>query len=257
MSYSTRLGSWTRSDAMEHAHNTVVVLPIGALEQHGPHLPLGTDTLISEHIAVSAVDSISNQGRFVVSPSFSYGRSRHHLAYGGTASIGTINLLNVLVDVVESFLVSGFAGVFILNGHGGNQDVVDLVVRDVALSSGKRLAGGSYYEIARSSLHDSELPLDWFVPGHAGGFETALTLAIEPSLVRSDLMAAPDVGSTRRAGTGDYLTGAPGPFREPDGFSDDPHGATIRIGQDIYDRCVGSVSKALLDYHDEVARRST
>jgi creatinine amidohydrolase len=239
-------------EAAEHGGRTVVVLPVGSLEQHGPHMPLGTDTLLAEHIARAAVDTLA-EVPLVVAPALNYGCSHHHLPFGGTASMRTEQLLAVLGDVVGSLLVSGFGGVFMLNGHGGNQEVVQLVARDLQLTHDAHIAAGSYFQIARESLVAAGVADLGELPGHAGAFETSLMLAVRPELVRLSAVPRREKPAQGWPRPLSYRLARPGPFRGADGFSDDPGRADAAKGALLLDLCVTAVSAALLEFHQVIA----
>jgi creatinine amidohydrolase len=244
-----QLGAWTRTEAAERAARTMVVLPIGALEQHGPHLPLATDTLLVQYVAQAAVDSVADKVPAVVAPPLPYGYSHHHLPFGGTASMGIEQLLGTLRGIVGSLLDSGFGAVFILNGHGGNQEIVSLVARDVGLSRGDYVGAGSYFEMARPALLAAGAQAMGEIPGHAGVFETSLMLAAHPELVQ--LSHAPR-RQAREGGWPEprpYRADGPGPFRGKDGFSDDPGAADAEWGARALALCATAVGEALLGFH--------
>lgn len=152
----------------------LLLVPVGSCEQHGPHLPLGADTLIAEAIARGAAEQLGAD--VVVAPALAITASGEHQGFPGTLSIGTPALTTVLVELVRS---AGWAGgVVLVNGHGGNADAVG--------------------EAARRLRDEDREPLVWWphVPGgdaHAGITETSLLLALHPELVRPDLAA---VGAT-------------------------------------------------------------
>lgn len=248
---NTHLEEWTRSECQEQGPRTLVVLPIGALEQHGPHLPLGTDTILAEYIARAAVARVDSRIPVVVAPSFYYGSSHHHLLHGGTASITTEALYAALRDVVTTLLQSKFKSVFILNGHGGNQEIVQLVARDVALTEGIRLAAGSYFHMARPALIGSGVEDLGELPGHAGAFETSLMLAARPDLVRMSLAPSREKPAAAWPKGALYRVGAPGPFRGTAGYSDSPANADPILGATMLEVCVTAVSQALVEFHSE------
>lgn len=244
------LSEWTREDSADSAKRSVVVLPVGALEQHGPHLPLATDTLLAEHIAYAATAGLPD---VVVAPAFTYGCSAHHLPYGATASLRTDTLLSALSDLANSLLESGFAGVFILNGHGGNTEVVQLTARDVALDRQAFVGGGSYFQIGESRLREAGALEIGELPGHAGAFETALMLAAFPGMVRPRLMPQRKPPESGWPESRSYRLGSPGPFRSPHGYSDDPTAASVQIGQELLSQCIEAVREALQDFHQSIA----
>jgi creatinine amidohydrolase len=109
----------TREEARSNAERTLVIFPVGAIEQHGPHLPVGTDYFTVEHLARAAAAQIAGEIPVLVTPTMPFGSSHHHLPFGGTMSLSTDTYYRVLYDLVESLIISGFRNIFLLNGHGG------------------------------------------------------------------------------------------------------------------------------------------
>jgi creatinine amidohydrolase len=96
----------------------VILLPLGAIEQHGPHMAVSTDTDIVTYIARQAELALPEQ--VLLCPTLPFGSSDHHLSFGGTISIGAELYTKVIVDLVGSLLQNGFRKIVLLNGHGGN-----------------------------------------------------------------------------------------------------------------------------------------
>lgn len=160
----SQLGQQTWTEVA--ARRPLLLLPLGSCEQHGPHLPLDTDTRIA--IAV-ADDAARRRPDLVVAPAVAYGASGEHAGFAGTLSMGLAALEHVVVELVRS--ADHFGGVVLVNGHGGNA----------------RAVGGA----VRTLQSEGRAVLAWFprVPGgdaHAGRTETSLMLAIAPELVRLD-----------------------------------------------------------------------
>ena len=109
------LATWPEVEDHLRTH-TGVIIPIGAVEQHGPNGLIGTDHLDAEFVARGVGDSIGA----AVAPTLAYGMSQHHLAFPGTATLRPATLMLVVRDVVESFAHHGFRKFFFINGHGGN-----------------------------------------------------------------------------------------------------------------------------------------
>lgn len=246
------LAHWTREDANSYAAHTVVVLPVGAFEQHGPHLPLATDTILVEEVARRAAALVPGT---VVGPSFSIGSSDHHLPYGGTASLSTNTLIDALTDAVESLLTSGFASVFLLNGHGGNVEIIRLVARDVGIRRRAFAGSGSYFQLAADRLKAAGASEIGLVPGHAGAFETSMMLAIRPELVRLSSVPHRELPAAGWAGPKAYHLATPAPFRAPDGFSDSPDEGSAERGAEFLSICVDVAREALADFAAAVVIR--
>ena len=96
----------------------IVLLPLGAVEQHGPHLGTGTDTDIVTSLATAA--EMQRQDKIILAPGLPFGSSHHHLSFGGTISLSADLYVQVVTDLVRSLLQCGFRRIILLNGHGGN-----------------------------------------------------------------------------------------------------------------------------------------
>lgn len=173
-----------------------VIIPVGALEQHGPHLPMGTDALLSELVAVGTAERMGGK----VAQPFTYGYKSQQKSGGGNHLVGTTSLRgNTLVqqvrDVVAAFLAQGVAHVVLLNGHYENYQFlyegVDLALGDLGLTSatgGQCVLLLSYWDyVGQASLeavYGGRFP-GWDVE-HGGVLETSLLLHLRPDLVRLD-----------------------------------------------------------------------
>jgi creatinine amidohydrolase len=143
-----------------------VVIPVGSFEQHGPHLPLDTDTQIAAHLCTTAAHGISS---VVIAPPLSITASGEHAGFPGTMSIGTEALTTVIVELVRS--CDWAMGVILVHGHGGNLAAVQRAT--TLLHSEQRNIASWWPRIQGSDAH-------------AGHTETSLMLAINPQSVRLD-----------------------------------------------------------------------
>ncbi len=246
-----RLHEMTRVEVNAIAPRAIALLPTGATEQHGPHMPTGTDTFAVEHIARRAAALVSAAAPVVVTPTLPFGSSGHHLAFGGTMSVSTETYYRLVSDLVESLIISGFKRVFILNGHGGNNELVQLVARDLALKLPVNIAASSYWVTAWDALVDGKAHELGNLPGHAGAFETSLVLALQPHLVREP---RPHRGD---AGPGNPSSFYPpvrierhGSWQEVDGYSDSPDRATAEHGRRFLEIATAEVATALRRFYD-------
>ena len=238
----------TRERLREVAADAVVVLPVGACEQHGPHLPVGTDFLLAERIAVAAAERIE-AFPVLVAPAVAAGSSAHHVAFGGTISVSSETLQRYLAECGDSLVRSGFRRLFLLNGHGGNIDVVGDVARDLSTRSGVPVASGSYWTIAWDALVALGAHERGLLPGHAGAFETALAAAVLPSAAA---VAPPHRHSTRTADPRGfhppYRIDDPSVWTRNDGYTDDPANGDPSDGARYFEAIVGAVTTAILDF---------
>lgn len=259
----TRFCDLTRDELGSLAAEAVVVLPVGACEQHGPHLPTGTDFLLVERVAGLAADRVADQAAdraadritafpVLVAPTVPIGFSDHHLRYGGTISVSTGTLQRYLTECCESLVRSGFRRLFLLNGHGGNVDVIGDVAREVAIGTGVPVGSGSYWTIAWDALVALGAHERGLLPGHAGAFETSLAAAVLPRVG-----TAPAREATRRSDPRGFHP----PYRvddtrvwdDNDGYTDSPAGGDAATGKRYLDAVVGAVADAIGEFHARTA----
>lgn len=116
---------------------SVVLLPTASIEQHGAHLPVGTDTIILEHLLDKLLKETDFGGcNLIAAPILSYGKSNEHMGFAGTITFGTQTYYAVLHDVVKAIAASGFQKVVLFNSHGGNTDMLNLISRDLRIEFG-------------------------------------------------------------------------------------------------------------------------
>jgi creatinine amidohydrolase len=128
---------WSRLTAPEiraltERGGALAVLPVGALEQHGPHLPVITDSRIAWELSMRAARLAAAEVPVLVLPAIWTGLSEHHLPFGGTISLDYAGLAGVLRGVVRSLRAIGFARLLVVNGHGGNDDALSMAARELA-----------------------------------------------------------------------------------------------------------------------------
>jgi creatinine amidohydrolase len=244
----------TREEARQIAPSALVVFPTGATEQHGPHLPVGTDHFAVERIAREAAGLVAAEIPVVVAPTLPFGSSHHHLPFGGTMSLGTETYYRVLVDLAESLIADGFRRIFIVNGHGGNDELVQLAARDLALRHPASLAAASYWNIAWDALVGERAHAGGGLPGHAGAFESSLVLALRPELVHEPRPSRDDApGADPRGFSRPYRAEHHGSWQRMDGFTDSPARATAERGRAYLAAAARAVADALREFYAAAA----
>ena len=238
----------TRTEARAIAPDTLVVFPVGATEQHGPHLPVGTDYLTVEHVSREAAQRVAAELPVVVAPTMPFGSSHHHLPFGGTMSLSTENYFRAIYDLCESLIVGGFTRICIINGHGGNNELVQLVARDLALKHPVQMAAASYWVAAWEAL--SAVHEQGRLPGHAGIFETSVMMALRPELVREPRPHRDNIGGS----TADSFYPAMrveqhGSWQAINGYTDSPDMADAERGQRYVEAAVGAVANTLKEFY--------
>ena len=159
-----------------------ILLPVGSLENHGKHMPLGTDTLIPEHLC-SLLDARFPE--LLIAPPLHYGATEDLRGFPGTISIGVEGLRMLLTLIVDQLFDYGFRRFIILNGHGGNTSSLNVVINSLKYSYGI----DAYYSGMGFGVFDDAVnpELGWSEKrGHASESETSQCLAICPECVRKD-----------------------------------------------------------------------
>lgn len=199
-------------EVAERAGHTILAVPLGSTEQHGPHLPLSTDTDIAVELSGRLATAVPD---VLVTPPIHFASSGEHSGFPGTLSIGRAALELLLVELCRS--ADGFAGVILVSTHGGNRDTVVRAVRKLQ-SESRRVAS-------------------WFPEGgdptdsHAGRAETSCELAIRPGAVRQDRLRPGNTSplrdllpSLRRSGVASV---------SPSGVLGDPRSSSASTGEEL------------------------
>ena len=225
----------------------MAVLPIGSLEQHGPHLPVITDTASASAAAVRAARLVSGDIPVLVLPGLWTGMSEHHLPFGGTISLNFSELQGVLRGVVRSLRAIGFARLLIVNGHGGNVEPLAVAARELAHEFGLPVVACTPWYLTRDKIADIAETAE--TPAHACEGETSVMMAIAPELVRTDKFE-------------EAVRQRPEPVAKYDGYSrfwsfserapvtgvrGDPRPATAAKGERFLDVQAETLAQAMLD----------
>ncbi len=161
----------------------VLVLPVAAIEQHGPHLPVDTDNLNVIHISEQA--ATRNPEIVVAAPPIHYGYNEHNMDFPGTVSVRMENLLNFYYDVCESYARMGFERIVLLNGHGSNVPIAELAARRITVYTSALAASVSWWDLVLEEMIQV-CHLDQDAVDHACEWETSAYLHIRPELVQMD-----------------------------------------------------------------------
>ena len=191
----------TRQLADALTDDSLLLLPVGAIEQHGDHLPVDTDTRLVTHLVRRVVEEAGDELDLWLLPPLSVGRSVEHHGTTGTLSLTTTTLLAVLDDLGASIATWPANKLLLVNGHGGNTPVLETAIRDLRLHHD--LLTFLLRPMARLAVPDG---LADGLDLHAGAVETSLMLAVAPETVQLDLARADgppntDAGHARLGGT--------------------------------------------------------
>jgi creatinine amidohydrolase len=166
------------------AANATVVLPVASIEQHGPHLPVGVDSILCEGVCKLGAEMAAKDVAVVVAPTLWCGMAEHHMAFGGTFTFDIPTYRAVLFSILKSLDRHGFARVFIINGHGGNIAALNSFLPDFARETRLKIRCATYFELAVSDL--GPLLQDQKTVHHACEVETSLMLVFAPETVKHD-----------------------------------------------------------------------
>ena len=223
--------------------DAAVLCPVASLEQHGPHLPVWTDSLIGDAVCRAASDLAASPS--VSLPPVWTGLSEHHFPFGGTVSLDSAALFAVLRGIARSLRACGFGRLFLVNTHGGNTEAVALAARDLAAEFAMPVVAASPWKIAAAAV----APLLERQSGvhHACEAETSLLLHLAPHLVHADRIA--DSPSEGGIAAGEVFARALSfAERAPrTGVRGDPRAATAEKGRAILAALAGGVAGAVDD----------
>lgn len=252
MSAPVRLAEMTTREAADAAaRGTIVLIPAGALEQHGPGMALGTDLFRAEAVVERVAANLA--GRVVVGPSLPVGVSPHHMAFAGTVTLTTGTFAAVVREYVTSLHTHGWTRFLVVTGHGGNNATLTTVAQDLLVSHpGVQLAWSPLTSLAGDAVAAMDPSA---VHGHSGEAETAQMLHIAPHLVHTDRLepgtTTPDqldgVSRTARHHAQPALT-LPYDRLSPNGVLGDPRRATAEDGAAIVKAMVGRITTFLEEW---------
>jgi creatinine amidohydrolase/Fe(II)-dependent formamide hydrolase-like protein len=230
-------------------HDALVVVPVGAVEQHGPHLPCITDALLAEAITARAIARTPVAVNVWTLPLVPFGKSTEHLGFPGTIALSTETLLALCRDIGRSVRASGFEKLAFLNGHGGQPQLLEVVSRDIRADTGLEVFPLFPYRLGLPPGVDIDSDeLTWGL--HGGQLETSLVLAVAPDLVDLDA-AAPDGIDVRARFAGTELLSLEGDFPtawltrdlSANGTIGDPRRATATLGDAVLDHLADGVAQ--------------
>lgn len=247
--------TWEEVRETGERNGSIVVLPIGTIEQHGRHMPVATDTILVDAVATAGAERAAGDVPILVTPPLWCGFSHHHLPFGGTLTIDQDELVEVLDDLVESALDNKFDAVLILNGHGGNMAALGTAVSRIGMSHPEaEVTGLSYFSLAESfidEIRDSQ-------PGgmgHAGEFETSLMLHLRPDLVHEDKVEGTPLDDPYSLARKDMFKAGPlAVLRTHDEYSKSgaigvPEAADAEKGERIYEGIADELATLLRELH--------
>lgn len=247
--------TYTEIKSIGESDGSIVVVPIGSIEQHGDHLPVATDTILVDAAAHHGAEAVDEEVPVVVTPPIWSGLSSHHLPFGGTLSLDFDTMLDAVENVGRTALENDFDAILLLNGHGGNMALLNTAVDAIGAehTDVEVLSLTYFYLISEliEEVRDSD-------PGgimHGGELETSLMLHLRPDLVVEEGME--EVYAERKYDLLLEDLNGSGPLGRYSTFADhtdtgvmgDPTLASAEKGATLFEAIQTEMQKLLEDVH--------
>jgi creatinine amidohydrolase len=185
-----------------------VILPVASTEQHGPHLATGVDTTLCGEVTRRTAVKLAGAGKpVVVGPMLWLGLAEHHVAMGGTFTVGIATYHAILRDMVRSVTLAGFRRIVIVNGHGGNITALNVLTEELTREFAVPVASTTYWLLPEQAGDFKAILQDQPGVQHACEAETSMMLAVAPDMVRKERIA--------EAVDPTYVSGGPSPLSAP------------------------------------------
>lgn len=252
------IGHWADLTAPEFAaldrERAVAILPIGAIEQHGPHLALSVDRDLTMAVLTRALPQMDPALTVLALPVLAIGKSTEHQATPGTLSLSAVTLLGLLRDLAASVHRAGIGRLMILNGHGGNRAILDIACRDLRAEMGLITGHVAWDDLASAEGMVGEAEARNGL--HGGDVETSAMLAAHPGRVRMDragnfgsahldwAIAHPDLGLGGAALRPGWLMGD----LNPAGAVGNAAAATAAKGEALLANAARALARVLADF---------
>ena len=178
--------TWAQIEQMPNKENVVIVQPIGAIEQHGLHLPLAVDAAISVGILGKALEKLPADIPAYALPCLYYGKSNEHSGFPGTITLSANTLLSVITEVAVSIYRSGFRKLVLMNSHGGQPQIIEIAARDIHQEYPDFSVFPLFTWRVPHSAGELLTPQEQEYGIHAGDAETSIMLSLLPEQVQMD-----------------------------------------------------------------------
>jgi creatinine amidohydrolase len=226
---------------------SIVIVPVGAIEQHGPHLPLDTDLVIPCRTADALVDDHGEELDLWLLPPIAVSKSNEHAWAPGTMWLSARTLLSVLEDIGRSVAALPTRRLVFLNGHGGNSALINVACREIRLETG--IMTFLAHPMVPPDQGGASVESERGMGVHGGHFETSLMLHLAPDRVDLDAAtsAVPDLDNDHVRFGGPVSFGWLSTDFGDAGHIGDPTGASAAAGRDMFDRTVAGLAQAMAE----------
>lgn len=251
--------TYSEIEAVAKQDGSILIQPVGSIEQHGPHLPVATDTICADALAHEGAATVADDVPVIVAPALWAGNSPYHVSFPGRIDVEFTTLVEFYEELAASALETGFDALLILNGHGGNHNAIGGASKSIGLDHPDvEVLAMTYFGLAADfidEIRESE-------PGgmnHAGELETSLMLHLRPDLVREDLIEGTHLDEPYTHAYDDmYVSGPLSVHRLEEEYSEngavgDPQYASAEKGAKIFERLCEEMSVLLKEVYEQNA----
>jgi len=223
---------------------TWAIIPISSIEQHGFHLPVGTDTLILKSTLEAIKDGVETSRTLLQLPQLYYGKSTEHTNFPGTITLSPETIQSMLYDIVASLVHHDFRNIIIINSHGGNSGLLEGLLYDLRIKYQVNIYMLHLSSVFRNA--DKSAEFDWPHSAHAACFETSFMLYQYPKLVKKDLIPKESLSSEGfeffKTIIGNVAWGWAIEDLSPTGYIGSPQLASMEKGKEIVSKLSTSLS---------------
>ncbi|MGL4574157.1 MAG: creatininase family protein [Burkholderiaceae bacterium] len=244
--------TWKEIADMPDKANVVIVLPVGSIEQHGPHLSCAVDTQIAAGVIGHALARLPDSVPAYAMAPITYGKSEEHIHFPGTVTLTGPTMLAMMNEIGESVYRSGFRKLLLVNGHGGQPQIMEMSARELRIRHGDFIVVPHFTwrvpHVASKFLSEKEKRLAM----HAGHAETAIVMALAPDTVHMDRAVAsypPEFPSKTLSADGRPAAAWTARDFGPSGVIGDPLPSKLEEGQAILDSLADSWARAITELH--------
>ncbi len=245
----------TEAFAARDLGNTVVILPVGAIEQHGPHLPVKVDAAIGAGILSAALEQLPADADVLVLPGVPYGKSDEHIAFPGTIALTGETLQRVWMEIAESVHRAGARKLLFFNAHGGQMALMDITCRAIRIKLGMLAVAASWFRI--TPVEDLFSAAEMTHGIHGGDLETSVMLALYPDVVAMDkaedfvpLTVAIEASGSSLTAEGNVGFGWQAQDLHPAGVCGNAAAATVDKGHLVVERAAAALNRLIGDVAD-------
>jgi creatinine amidohydrolase len=182
--------SWTEIQSIPNKENVVIIQPVAAIEQHGPHLPLIVDAAIGMGVLGKALEKLDASIPAYAMPCLYYGKSNEHCHFPGTITLSTETLTATIMEVADSIYRAGFRKLVLMNSHGGQPQIMQMAARDLHVKYSDFMVFPLFTWRVPHVTKELLTPKEAQLGMHAGDAETSIMLALLPELVKMDKAVA-------------------------------------------------------------------